>query len=51
VAERIQEAKDQLSDPNSDPDRDRFLKGMIWALREVLEVEPQITIEEDSNEV
>lgn len=46
VRERIQESKDQLADPNSDADRDRFLKGMIWAFGEVLDAKPEISIEE-----
>ena len=48
---RIQESKDELSSPLSDPDRDRFLKGMIWAFKEVLEVEPDYPIEEMLDEV
>lgn len=51
VKERILGAKDQLSDPNSDSNRDRFLKGMIWAFNEVLDMEPNLMDEEFVNEI
>jgi hypothetical protein len=44
--ERIEETKEQIVDPNSINDRDRFLKGMIWAFNEVLEAKPEIELEE-----
>mgnify|MGYP001587215837 FL=1 len=42
VVQRINDCKDELSDPSSDNDRDRFLKGMIWAFQETLEAKPDL---------
>ena len=42
VKQRINDCKDELSDPSSDNDRDRFLKGMIWAYQETLEAKPDL---------
>ena len=51
IYERIEEAKDQIG-ASSDPDDDRFLKGMIWAFNEVLEAKLDLTDEsEDLNEI
>ena len=52
VTERIEEAKDQLSDPYADPKFDLVLKGMIRAFNEVLEAKPDLIDEGDfSDEV
>lgn len=51
VKQRINESKDQLANPDSDSDRDRFLKGMIWAFSEVLDAKPDIIDEEFVDEV
>lgn len=45
ILERIEASKNELADPDSDNNRDRFLKGMIWAFNEVLEARPDITVE------
>ena len=47
---RVEEAKDQIVG-STDPDFDRFAKGMIWAFREVLEFEPDLTLEESNVEI
>jgi hypothetical protein len=46
ISQRIEETRDQLVDPHSDPDRDRILKGMLIAFYDVLEAKPEISIEE-----
>ena len=51
IYERITEAKDQIV-ASSDPDHDRFLKGMIWAFNEVLEAKLDLIDEsEETDEV
>ena len=45
IRERIEETKEQLSSPDSSPERDRFLKGMIWSFNEVLDVKLELTSE------
>ena len=50
--ERIVDIKDQIV-ASTDPDFDRFLKGMIWAYNEALEAKPDFIddSEESSDEV
>jgi vacuolar-type H+-ATPase subunit E/Vma4 len=50
VRDRIEQAKDQLTSPDSNPERDTLLKGMIWAFKEVLDAKPEIQ-GENSDEV
>lgn len=54
IKERIQETKDQLSDPDSSPERDRLLKGMIWAFEVILNAKPDLLdalFQEEQDEV
>lgn len=51
VKQRIVEVKDELASPLSDAERDRFLKGMVWAFNEVVEIKPEISNEEFVDEV
>ena len=44
--ERIEEIKDQIV-ASTDPDYDRFLKGMIWAYNEVSQAKPDLIDEGD----
>lgn len=55
IQERIDGCKDQIVS-STDPDHDRFLKGMIWAFNEVLEAKPDSIValeelEENQDEV
>lgn len=45
IVERIAESKDKIVH-STDPDFDRFIKGMIWAFHEVLEARPEVIIDE-----
>lgn len=47
VRSRIEEAKDQLVGPSNDRDFDQFVKGMIRGFTEVLEVQLDLTTEEE----
>ena len=47
---RIDEAKEQIVG-STDPEFDRFAKGMSWAFREVLEFEPDLLQEESKVEI
>ena len=47
VRNRIEEAKDQLVGPSNDRDFDQFVKGMIRGFTEVLEVQLDLTTEEE----
>ena len=51
VAERIAEAKEQLTSASNTHEYDQFVKGMILAYKEVLEVTPVITEEGDIDAV
>lgn len=46
VKDRIQGLLEILSNPDSDRDRDMYLRGMIRAFREVLEAKPEL-LDED----
>ncbi len=48
---RLDDAKDMLAGASNERDFDQFLKGMIKAFSEVLDVQLELTIEEDSDEV
>lgn len=37
VSQRVEDTKDQIIGSH-DPDYDRFLKGMIWAYKEIMQV-------------
>lgn len=43
---RINDSKESIVN-STDPEYDRFLKGMIWAFREVLDAQPDFLITED----
>lgn len=45
---RIEEATEQLLGPTNDRDFDQFVKGMIRAFNEVVEVELELTIEKEN---
>ena len=49
IAERIAESKDAIV-ASSDAEFDRFVKGMIWAFNEVLEIKPDLIDEKLDNE-
>lgn len=51
IRERINDTVAQLISPDSDSDRDRFLKGMIRAFNEVLKVEPIDLEEKEEDEI
>ena len=48
---RIEETSEKLTGPSNDRDFDQFLKGMIWAFNEVLDVQLDITTEEELDEI
>lgn len=51
IKDRIGDSKDEIVN-STNPDFDRFLKGMIWAFNEVLDFKPDFTEEsEDVDEV
>ena len=50
VAERVSEAKEYIV-VSDDPNYDRLIKGMIRAFYEILEWKPELTTEEDIDEV
>ena len=51
VVERIEGLKTQLVSRDNSHETDTFLKGMIWAYNEVLDVQPAITVEDIENAV
>lgn len=51
VRSRIEESKDQLLGATNDRDYDQFVKGMIRAFYEVLDVQLELTTEENEDEV
>ena len=50
IKDRIEEAKDQLIGPSNERDFDQYVKGMIRGFQEVLDVQLDLTIEEDSED-
>ncbi len=50
IQERIEEAKDQLVGPSNDRDFDQFVKGMIRAFQEVLDVKLDFDIQEETTD-
>ena len=51
VANRIEEGKDLLCSASNDRDFDQFVKGMIKAFSEILDIKLDTTEEEDEDEV
>lgn len=55
ILESLDKSLEQLADPDSDEKRDMFLKGKIWAFRDVLDAKPalldEVFEEEKANEV
>ena len=47
---RIEDAKDQLLGANNDRDFDQYVKGMVRAFSEVLDVQLELTIEEEDED-
>lgn len=52
IRDRIEDAKDQLIGPSNDRDFDQYVKGMIRAFNEVIDVQLDLfTEEEQENEI
>ena len=52
VLDRIEESKDQIVfGAQNDRDFDQFTKGMIRAFVELLQIEPDLIIEDDKDEI
>ena len=50
IGDRIKAAQENLAGPSNDRDYDQFLKGMIWAFSEVLDVKLEVTTEEENED-
>ena len=47
IRRRIEDSKEQLLGPSNDRDFDQFVKGMIRGFQEVLDVQLDVTTEEE----
>lgn len=50
IQSRIEESKEQLLGASNDRDFDQYVKGMVKAFSEILDVRLELSTEEDSND-